>query len=1109
MNILKNKFGDIDRIIEFIRNPNQDISSLNIEDIQNLSSVVESILSQNEMIKDKKATQKALEIERDARGLEAQLMSSENIKDIISQYDKATVSITEETTPETISEITKKFMRESFIPDSVRDKMINYINKEGWKLESSVGGYESGKSISNAISDRLEVEMQNASIAPTTIRKIFKAISDKFKHVVPYQVTKAGRVQLEVLCWELDGRKDTGLWHDKILKPLYDAENKETSVVKRFAETMQTTEEVYGFSGRDFNNKQTKLNFKVKPNKLGATEKTVELLISKNQVVALYLQLLNNDNRAYLENVGFVLPDDESKSPYRLDELAIREIMAIMEESDELQAMAKAIQRVFKQNANFINEVSERMLGYDIATVPNYYMITTKNSLQQAFMKAEDRAYGSDVNISKFVAETAPVTAAKILKERKGMADMPILLYGATEVAEKHTNMTAKYYGFAEPLERINGIISQPMSIATTNTIIDEVENKYGYGISESIKSMPYSIERIMTNDEIDRMTEKLSGLIAKGLLSWRSTTIAVQSLGLMTVLNEISPKYWTKSAKLLAMPSYTLSKDEKTERENLISELPSFEYIKERSMLAYKRYELGGFGILPALISRHGSLTKLIRSDKTTVVNITSVLDAVGDTGMNLIGQADKMVIRAIWHMVELEQKDKLGEIESEEAQDAIVKRFEEVVRNTQGSSNIVEKSGMQRSHSFIARMATYLQAQNVKESAYLYKALIAQDWTRIGKTAAVTSATMASEIALRGLIGYLAYQGSAAFWSAIGVEKEDKDPEELFKILLSRAVSDRFGLTGQGIVLINSIINDISNRKIEEIDKIQMPGLRPIVSFIRAGVDFYRAGQKWDSISNGGTSSVSYGYNEANKHMAKGMMYLLEAFGQATGTGINNIFDAMAMLGNADLIKNSLSELSIGFSSEEKQKELAEQLNKISELEGENKMTNEELKEKNPELYKQIEGIMNLNDLHSLEALILADEIPEEQPINNVENAPEEKNVEEKKDAPDASGIVQRLGRKIFEMKQSRDAINQKLEELKAQIIQYLTGEPVEIAGLGKIFKVVGGVVQVANKEKLKEVLVQILKLKPEQADMIISKSTTPKEIAEYLKIQSTKVK
>ena len=114
-----------------------------------------------------------------------------------------------------------------------------------------------------------------------------------------------------------------------------------------------------------------------------------------------------------------------------------------------------------------------------------------------------------------------------------------------------------------------------------------------------------------------------------------------------------------------------------------------------------------------------------------------------------------------------------------------------------------------------------------------------------------------------------------------------------------------------------------------------------------------------------------------------------------------------------------------------------------------------------------------------------------------------------EEKKDAPDASGIVQRLGRKIFEMKQSRDAINQKLEELKAQIIQYLTGEPVEIAGLGKIFKVVGGVVQVANKEKLKEVLVQILKLKPEQADMIISKSTTPKEIAEYLKIQATKVK
>jgi hypothetical protein len=182
------------------------------------------------------------------------------------------------------------------------------------------------------------------------------------------------------------------------------------------------------------------------------------------------------------------------------------------------------------------------------------------------------------------------------------------------------------------------------------------------------------------------------------------------------------------------------------------------------------------------------------------------------------------------------------------------------------------------------------------------------------------------------------------------------------------------------------------------------------------------------------------------------------------------------------------------IGDSVEEKSIESIKEKENI----GDAKVNTEEAKGLTSEQISKYRAMLGLSDLMSF-----ADEASpatESQPTTQSE---------EKKDTPDASGIVQRLGRKIFEMKQSRDAINQKLEELKAQIIQYLTGEPVEIAGLGKIFKVVGGVVQVANKEKLKEVLVQILKLKPEQADMIIAKSTTPKEIAEYLKIQSTKVK
>lgn len=178
----------------------------------------------------------------------------------------------------------------------------------------------------------------------------------------------------------------------------------------------------------------------------GGTKETVK--ITPDMQIAIFLHSFNNDNVRHAERGGFVVPDydllrkghvSEAYNRGTLLRLRRSQMRAVQQNMTEREVQfARAIYRYFNtMSKDEINEVSRKLLGYDIAGVKNYYPIET------------NRNFGS--GDPETVKRDGTIEGMGFMKSRQGAAG-PINLRGAVDTLTKSIDRHGKYVGLAIPV---------------------------------------------------------------------------------------------------------------------------------------------------------------------------------------------------------------------------------------------------------------------------------------------------------------------------------------------------------------------------------------------------------------------------------------------------------------------------------------------------------------------------------------------------------------------------------------------------------------------------------------------------------------------------------
>lgn len=224
--------------------------------------------------------------------------------------------------------------------------------------------------------------------------------------------------------------------------------------------------------------------------------------------MSLYLHSLNDQNLRHIAQGGITVPDitlykkgniveayNKGKT-IKLTPSEVRRIAGGMRGKEH--AFARAAYDYYNgQSQSEINATSERLKGYSVATVDNYFPVDTDRS----FLKAEFDSIKRDGTIE----------GMGFLKERIDAAN-PIMLYDMNSVLTKSINQHSKFVGMAIPVRNF----SKLWGVTTGGFNEDGSRNNFESSVQKAVK------EKRGQNgyDYIEQMMADLNN-VSKGQKSW------------------------------------------------------------------------------------------------------------------------------------------------------------------------------------------------------------------------------------------------------------------------------------------------------------------------------------------------------------------------------------------------------------------------------------------------------------------------------------------------------------------------------------------------------------------------------------------------------------
>ena len=401
-----------------------------------------------------------------------------------------------------------------------------------------------------------------------------------------------------------------------------------------------------------------------------------KLTMTKAERVAFILHSRNDENLKHITTGGFAF----SKTPSKIIKLVASDVDAIVESAtpQELKAADIIGEYLNTIQKDAINKTSVDLLGHDAATVENYFPIRTNflDRFRDELIKAKGK------NLAKITLE-----GMGIFKQRQNAANA-LIIEDAFSALYKSIDQVASYIGLAQPMRTARALLNDNAFQTTMREA----------GLKDKLDFYNMFLDRLEGNatniENVDRLTQEMINRLDVSILGLNPFVMLKQPVSLVLAGTEMDMKYLREGSAGIA------SKE-------LIEEIKKWApQLRDRFDGNVTR-ELGE-------VMQVGRVRKFFTHKEVISQHI-----------MGGIRNFDMKAITAIWRGVKLEIADttnlKLG---TNEFFEAVAARAWKVIRRTQPTFHIKDRSAIGMSKNVYVRLLTKYSSQRNKNWMILRRA-------------------------------------------------------------------------------------------------------------------------------------------------------------------------------------------------------------------------------------------------------------------------------------------------------------------------------------------------------------------------------------------------
>ena len=434
------------------------------------------------------------------------------------------------------------------------------------------------------------------------------------------------------------------------------------------------------------------------------------------QLCSLYMLLRNEDSRHHLMTGGLTLPDAAQYAKGNIERAYQRSqtvMLGTLVDADGVPMADTILQTVqdamtdYDRNwckdmedffgrytTNLINETSMKLLGYDRATVKNYYPIAVDRSTLATEIEG--------------VKMDATIEGRGFLKERV-KSDKPILLEECQNVVNRSLRDTAAYAGLAAPIRDVQRVLNSTVETAEGIGVLKDkiIGEKWGRETVSYINDLLTDLQTRQRHrsSTMSRVLDRMRGNYAGAILTVNPGVAIAQAASLPTAGAVLGAD--TMAAVLPFVKNFSGKQRAAVEAEI------------RRHGDALLQYRLRG--------TKRGEMSS-IGAHKNLVAKASEAMPAVTGwiTGM------DEITVAALWEGAKryverhaAEFGEDAAEKGSEAYWEAVNKMYQRVIEETQPNYTTMQRAGIQRSDNEFVKTLTMFTTQRFQNYGILADAV------------------------------------------------------------------------------------------------------------------------------------------------------------------------------------------------------------------------------------------------------------------------------------------------------------------------------------------------------------------------------------------------
>ena len=434
------------------------------------------------------------------------------------------------------------------------------------------------------------------------------------------------------------------------------------------------------------------------------------------QLCSLYMLLRNEDSRHHLMTGGLTLPDVAQYAKGNIERAYQRSqtvmlgtlvgadgvpmadtILQTVQDAmtDYDRAWCEDMNDFFgRYTTNLINETSMKLLGYDRATVKNYYPIAVDRSTLATEIEG--------------VKMDATIEGRGFLKERV-KSDKPILLEECQNVVKRSLRDTAAYAGLAAPIRDVQRVLNSTVETAEGVGVLKDkiIGEKWGRETVSYINDLLTDLQTRQRHrsSTMSRALDRMRGNYAGAILTVNPGVAIAQAASLPTAGAVLGAD--TMAAVLPFVKNFSGKQRAAVEVE-----------IRQHGD-ALLQYRLRG--------TKRGEMSS-IGAHKNLVAKVSEAMPAVTGwiTGM------DEITVAALWEGAKryverhaAEFGEDAAEKGSEAYWEAVNKMYQRVIEETQPNYTTMQRAGIQRSDNEFVKTLTMFTTQRFQNYGILADAV------------------------------------------------------------------------------------------------------------------------------------------------------------------------------------------------------------------------------------------------------------------------------------------------------------------------------------------------------------------------------------------------